>query len=72
MNWQPIETAPKDGTPVLLWDGEIHEAFWDEIDFSEFRNESIMGWNYGVADIDSSNFRPTFWAELPNFPTREF
>lgn len=72
MKWQPIETAPKDGTPILLWDGEMHEGFWDEIDFSEFSNESIMGWNYGFADIDSSNFRPTFWAELPCSPTVEF
>lgn len=32
MKWQPIEMAPKDGTCIMIWDGEeVHEANWGEV-----------------------------------------
>ena len=72
--WRPIETAPRDGESVLLTDGgEIHEGMWDEVDFDPYdirnpRGMPVMGWTYGVAEIDGSNFRPTHWLPLSVLP----
>jgi len=68
--WQPIETAPRDGTGVLLFDNEIHEGFWDELDYDEFRGAPITGWSYGALSwIDDTNFSPTHWMPLPKPPS---
>ncbi|MGF6212396.1 hypothetical protein [Comamonas sp. 4034] len=55
--WQPIETAPKDGTTILLLctSGGIADGCWD------LRDES---WNYAYID-------PTHWQPLPATPKQE-
>ena len=49
MKWEPIETAPRDGTVIDLWDsefGRITEQWWDEDDgcWSGFGPENITHW----------------------------
>jgi len=58
--WQPIETAPKDGTFILLYDKNVgvHQGRWIGSPFS-------MGWrqcsNFGMYDA-------THWMPLPPPP----
>jgi hypothetical protein len=61
--WQPIETAPKDGTEVLAWRGgrrgivRWHEnsSYWDE-------------WHRPTAHC---RVEPTHWMPLPRTPAKE-
>jgi hypothetical protein len=58
--WQPIETAPKDGTRVLAWDGWSVQTleYWDG-------NEE---WGQ-VGDSDRLTVSyPTHWMPLPSPP----
>ncbi len=53
--WRPIETAPKDGTLVLTWDGERrYVAMYD------------CGWYIGIER--GPNIEPTHWMPLPEPP----
>ena len=67
MEWQPIETAPKDGTRVLLIDADDAGTVcwgewsdWDEV--PECRDIGDIGCN-GQYD-----YQPTHWMPLPSPP----
>lgn len=72
MEWQPIETAFKDGTQILVYTvhGDIELTYWFEIQqprFEEIENglfkkvydDPITGWNGNI---------PTHWMPLPEKP----
>jgi hypothetical protein len=60
--WQPIETAPKDGTPVLVF---VPKAWGkhDEIHVGKQRRFWVVG-NQFYFDIGN----PTHWMPLPEPP----
>jgi hypothetical protein len=77
MDWQPIETAPKDGTEIDIWGGvdvgRVAGAFWgqrsadkaqrEHFGFDEFGwcREGEDGWIYPIT-------WPTHWMPLPAPP----
>lgn len=68
--WQPIETAPKDGTPVLVWESEYgREALTAA--YIEFTDPPPDGYHSGWFDRvhGHSELQPTHWMPLPHPPT---
>jgi hypothetical protein len=66
--WQPIATAPKDGTEVLLAEfhhgayGTIEHGQWGFIETSEWDGSKCYGWQSDTGRIEE----PTHWmAALP-------
>ncbi len=75
MDWQPIETAPRDGTEILLhqagwgrvmlgWRGSSMWHFYDEPHWSEALQEDIADINGWPDDKQG----PTHWMPLPEPP----
>jgi hypothetical protein len=71
LEWQPIETAPKDGTYLLL------NTRYSEIVIGWFGKdlniENYNGWLYGDGDGYSTGYyynpiNPTHWMPLPKPP----
>lgn len=63
MSWQPIETAPKDGSHVLVYErGRVFEAQWADT-FLGKRNRGWMNYNEGTGEKS-----PTHWMPLPEAP----
>lgn len=64
--WQTIESAPKDGTKILLWDGhDCNTASWDKHE----------GWVVSCVATDFNYYEtvnnPTHWQPLPAPPVTE-
>lgn len=74
--WQPIETAPKDGTEIIGWNGKSVTCYsWTESeDDNDHSGWCVSGYSYGgilydlhnVPDVD-----PTHWMPLPPAPCRD-
>lgn len=64
--WQPIETAPKDGTWILLWqpDNGPNIACWMDRDFPWWFIDDGKHGPYAVRGAD-----PTHWQPVPDPPS---
>lgn len=70
--WQPIETAPKDGTPVLCalyYNND--RSYWGQLvicwdDHNHIWTDGV-GWEQNL--IDEPTETPLFWMPLPDPPT---
>ena len=70
MTWQPIETAPKDGTHILvIIEDAVVEAWWDENEGyrSEWSTPSLS--SHGCGCCSGNNDEPTHWMPLPVRPS---
>jgi hypothetical protein len=67
-DWQPIESAPKDGTTILLGHASFkpEAAWWEYCSWFE-------GWCSGGfrSDMYGPGFDPTHWMPLPPPPKSE-
>ena len=57
MEWQPIKTAPKDGTDILAWDGNDQWVL--------FYSQHGSGWTTGNPKV---RHEPLYWMPLPAPP----
>lgn len=85
MNWQPIETAPRDGTEILAWRKDCGTIIirWDsaesfmtdsEIDKAGLTDDELFGKDWFCADfIQGCRLEgsevPTHWQPLPDPPS---
>ena len=74
MEWQPVETAPKDNTEILVWNGDsVNMCTWCIVDYTR-KGESIFGWGIPWSDCQYIDKQPihiedvTHWMPLPDGP----
>lgn len=74
--WQGIETAPKDGTRVLIFsEGHVCIAYWSEDAYFGETEYARPGWQIFNCEMDHwysvATETPTHWQPLPEPPKGE-
>jgi hypothetical protein len=65
--WQPIETAPKDGTTILVWRwGRVALTKWDPDGY--VKNKRPYWADFVMGKTRAQNTPPTHWMPLPDPP----
>lgn len=71
--WQPIETAPKDGTSILAFMPDAAEQFRimpiEMLDFND--GDGPQWWQADVDDGHPLEVTPTHWMPLPQPPEQD-
>lgn len=67
MSWQPIETAPKDGTVVLIHDPD-DAPYTGIVTIGLFDGEKWNGCDHGYHMNAGIIVAPTHWMPLPSPP----
>jgi hypothetical protein len=71
--WQPIDTAPKDGTRIILWlpvEDVAISGFWEWVEPERIDGHQLYSGFYDwFVDNDyvifDSEYRPTHWMPMP-------
>ena len=76
--WQPIETAPRDGSMFLVWVNAVRHGEDDEgrpfqqdcstVDFAEWRTVDDYGYPFYFGYPHGDQEYPTHWQPLPAAP----
>ena len=66
--WQPIETAPMDGTDILVCvTRNLPDDGWETIQWVDWQTKRVRWPTY--RDRDDIPFPPTHWMPLPEPPS---
>lgn len=69
IEWRTIDSAPRDGTPILVEDLDLHvvrEVFWKP---SWYGDTTIAGWMIANCDEEYGHYvRAIHWMPLPEPP----
>lgn len=63
MEWQPIKTAPKDGSKFIAWHPDGYA------DFFHWQKHKHRGWRDSFIQVYRDGEGPKFWMPLPTPPS---